>query len=176
MFPSAHLGELVDVHTFFPPIDLQGASGAHIDGDWLAVHKGHRFSILFSKGAGTAGQDPTLTVQQATTSSGTSAKALNFTEIWVKQPTGASDLTAVTGWTLVTQSAANTYTEATSAETAAMWRIEFSSSDLDGDGGFDFVNATVADVGGNAQIGSCHLLIWPRYGPTRISQHLTLVS
>jgi len=47
----------------------------------------------------------------------------------------------------------NTYTDATSAEQAAMWWVEFQQSDLDVANGYDCVRASIGDVGTNSQIG-----------------------
>lgn len=131
----------------FVPVDLQTDAN---DGDWVSFKNYERIGVLFFKAAGTAGDDPTLTIEQATAVAGTSNKALDFTTIYTKQGT----LTSVGEWTKVTQSAANTYTDATSAEVQAMWFVEFKAQELDVNNGFDCLQAKVADVGGNAQVGA----------------------
>ena len=74
-------------------------------------------------------------------------------------------LTAVGQWTKVTQAAANTYTDLTSAELQAIWIVEFNGVDLDVAGGFDCLRARVADIGGNAQLGCLlYVLSEPRFG------------
>lgn len=149
------LVERANIISGFVPIDLQ--AGAN-DGDWVSLKNYERLAIVFFKAAGTAGDDPTLTVQQASDVSGTGAKALNFTRIDVKQ---GADLFAIGTFTTVTQTAANTYTEATSAEAQAIWVVDIKAEDLDVDNGFDCVRATVADVGSNAQLGC---LLYIAYG------------
>ena len=141
----------------FVPVDMQAGANT---GDWVSVENFNNLSIVFFKAAGTAGDDPTLTVTQATDNAGTSSKALNFTRIYTKQGTLAS----VANFTLTTQSAANTYTDATSAEVQAIWVIGFDADDLDVSSGFTHVQASVADVGSNAQVGAClYLATEPRY-------------
>ena len=105
--------------------------------------------------AGTAGDDPTITLVQAQDVAATGEKPLNFTRIDTKQ---GADLTAVGTFTTVIQAAANTYTDATSAEVQAIWVIDIKSEDLDVDNGFDCIKASVSDVGTNAQLG-CLLYI-----------------
>jgi hypothetical protein len=125
------------------------------------MSKFSRLAIILFKGIGTAGQDPTLTVEQASDVSGTGAKSLTFTKIRTKQ--GAA-LTAIGQYTEVTQTAANTYTHATSAEEETIWVVEFEDWELDTANAFDCVRATVADVGGAAQLGCLlYVLIEPRH-------------
>ena len=141
----------------FVPVDMQAGANT---GDWVSVENFNHLSIVFFKAAGTAGDDPTITVSQATDAAGTSSKALNFTRIYTKQGT----LSSVANFTLTTQSAANTFTDATSAEVQAIWVIEFDADDLDVASGFTHVQASVADVGSNAQVGAClYLATEPRY-------------
>jgi hypothetical protein len=141
----------------FVPVDMQTAAN---DGDWVSLKNYHHVSVVLFKAAGTAGDDPTLTMEQATTNTGTGAKALTFRNIYVKQGT----LTAVGTFTRVDQTAAATYTDLVSAEIQAIWVVEFDSDELDVDGGFDHIRGRVADIGGNAQLG-CMLYILgePRY-------------
>jgi len=142
----------------FIPTDMQTAAN---NGDYVTMKNYNKCAIIFYKAIGTAGDDPTITVQQATTVAGGSVKALNFTTIKVKQ---GADLAAVAQFTNTTQVAANTYTDATSAELAAIWVIEFDASELDVAGGFDCLRATVADIGGNPQLGCLlYILSSPRY-------------
>jgi len=143
----------------FPPRDL--SSGANT-GDWVSLKNYKHITILFGSGVGTAGDDPTLTIQQAQDVAGTGAKALNFTTIYRKQ--AATSLAAVGQWTKATQALANSYTDSDAAEQDALWAVEFDADQLDVDGGFDCVQASVADVGVNAQPGFLlYILTEPRY-------------
>lgn len=141
----------------FVPVDLQTAAN---DGDWVSLKDYHHVSVVLFKAAGTAGDDPTLTMEQATSNAGAGAKALPFRNIYVKQGT----LTAVGVFTRVDQAAAATYTDLVSAEAQAIWVVEFDSDELDVDNAFNHIRGRVADVGGNAQLGCMlYILSEPRY-------------
>lgn len=151
------LTEMMQICAGFGPVDLIAPN----NGDWVSMENFNRCAIVFFKAAGTAGDDPTITVEQATTAAGSGNKALNFRRIDHKQ---GADLAAVGQFTTVEQTAANTYTDATSAEVAAIWVIDIEASDLDVTNGYKFLQAKVADVGTNSQLGALlYLLYEPRY-------------
>jgi len=140
----------------FVPVDMQTAAN---DGDWVSLANYQRCVAVLFKAAGTAGQDPVFTLEQATTAAGGSSKALTFTTIYKKVGTQ----TGISSWTKTTQSAAGTYTDAVSAEAEAIIAVEISASDLDVDNGFDFVRLTIPDVGGAAQLGCAfYIMLDPR--------------
>lgn len=140
----------------FTPVDM--SDGAN-NGDWVNVSLYHRFAVVFFKADGTAGDDPTLSLSQAQDNTGTGSKDLNFTDIWVKQGT----LSSIGQFERITQTADNDYTDTDAAEEEAIWIVDMSAEDLDD--GFTHVQASVADVGANAQLG-CLLVIayLPRHG------------
>lgn len=148
------LGSAFDIIPGIVPLDLQTAR----DGDWVSLKNAQGVCIVFFKGAGTAGDDPTLTVEQATDVSGTSAKNLSvITAVHKKQGT----LTSVGTWTTSSQSAAATYVgDGTSAEEQAVYVIEIESDQLDADNGFDCVRVRCSDVGTNAQLGCALYLLY----------------
>jgi hypothetical protein len=151
------LVESTQIVSGFLPVDLQTAANS---GDYVSLKDYNHLTVIFFKAVGTAGDDPVLALQQATAVAGTAAKDLTFTTIYKKQGT----LTAVGTFTKVTQAAAASYTDATSAEVAAIWVIEIDAQDLDVENNFDCVAANVADVGGNAQLGCLlYILSEPRY-------------
>lgn len=135
------------------PVNLATAAN---DGDWVSLKDYGKLTVVFFKGAGAAGEDPTLTMEQAKDVSGTGAKALDFTDIYTKQ---GSDLATIGQFTKVTQTAANTYTEATSGEEEAIWVVEFNAEDLDVSNGFACIRARVASVGATSQIGTILYLL-----------------
>jgi len=139
---------MIDLVEGWVIVDLQTAANT---GDYVSLRDWERVLITFFSAVGTAADDPTLTIQQAQDNAGTGVKALTFDTIYRKQ--AATSLAAVGTWTKTTQTAANTYTNATAAEQDLIWVVEFQASDLDVDNGFDHVRATVADIGGNAQLG-----------------------
>ena len=152
------LGNDFDLIEGVPPVDLQDGNN---DGDYVNVKNFSRIGVLFVSGLGTATQDPTLTIQQATNNSGGSVAALNFTTIFRKQ--AATNLTGTGVWTRTTQTASNTYTNGTSAEEVLMWYVEFDEKELDIANGMDHIRATVADVSGNAQPGYIMYIGKPKY-------------
>ena len=172
-----HLGHLIEEYNIVPlfnPIDLQGASGGHITSDWIRM-TGPRAAILFYKTNGTAGDDPTLTILQATAAAGTGSKALNVATYVYRKEEVAANLLTTALFTRTTQSSTNTYTNATSAESSLLWVVCFSAKDMDVDGGFCFFSATVADVGSNAQIG-CALAIIEQYYQGNPEQHVSPIA
>lgn len=145
----------------FGPVNMATAANT---GAYVSMKGWEKCLIRFKAGEGTAGEDPTLTVTQATAVAGTGAKELNFTKIYRKQAADFAALAAVGTYTVTTQTAANTYTNGTSAEDAFEWIVEITADMLDVSGGFDCVAASVADVGTDAQLGVLdYILMGPRY-------------
>ena len=137
------------------PVDLQ--DGAN-NGAFVSLKNYAHCAVVFHSAVGTGGDDPTINLNQATDVSGTSSKSLSVIDtIYVKQ--AATSLASTGQWSKVTQSAAATYTEATSAEQEALWVVEFDADELDVDNGFDCVQLTVADIGSNAQLGAAYYIL-----------------
>lgn len=152
---NCSLLEIAQICAGVLPVNL--SAGANT-GDWVSLKNFERCLVILFKDAGTAGDDPTLTLQQAQDVSDTGVKELNFTTIFKKQ---GADVRAVGQWTKVTQATGNTYTDATSAEVEAIWAVDIKAEDLDVANGFDCIRASVADTdpdGSNAQLG-CLLYI-----------------
>ena len=122
------------------PYDTMDAAA---EGDWVSMKLFHSVVVKFVRAAGTAGEDPTITIEQATNVAGDDAKALNFTDIYEKQGTQ----TGVGTFTKQTQDADETYTSGTSVENEIMWCIEFDVDELDVDNGFDCIRASISDPG-----------------------------
>ncbi len=110
--------ETNDIISAFAPVDMQTAANT---GDWISMKNWNHVTVVVFTGIGTAGDDATVTVEQATSIAGASNKALNFTTLHAKR--GATALSAVGTWTKVTQGAANTYTHADDAENESIWVI-----------------------------------------------------
>lgn len=142
------LMERFDIISAFVPVNLAAANNT---GDYISLKHASRVACVLFKGVGTAGDDPTIGIQQATTVAGAGAKPLAIARIWTKQDTL---LSTVGTFTLVTQTAANTYTDATSAEDQAVWSVVVDADELDVDNNFDCLRMYCTDVGGNAQIGA----------------------
>ncbi len=145
---NTRLLERMQIAWGFGPIEMTSAR----TGDVVSLKNYRRCLILLVKAIGTAGQDPTITLAQGTDVAFGTNKALTFTELFVKQdPTSLAD---VGQWTQVTQAAAATYTDLTSAEQACIWAIEIKAEDLDIANNYDCVRASIGDVGTNTQLGT----------------------
>lgn len=152
------LGHLFDLVAGVIPLDLQTAR----TGDYVSLKNFQGCLVVFFKGAGTAGDDPTIEIQQATTVAGGSAKDLNgFETLYKKQGT----LTAVTAWTKVSQTADEDFVgDATSAEEEGLYACWVPASALDVDNGFDCIQVNTKDTGTNAQLGCVlYILCGPKY-------------
>jgi hypothetical protein len=153
------LVENAQIAAGFVPVDMQ--AGAN-NGDWINLRDWNHLTVVVYKAAGTAGDDPVITLKQATDSSGTGAKALDFTELWKKQ--GTLTAAAQGTFTKVTQSAANTFTDTDSAENQGIYVLEIDGDMLDVDNAFVYVQISIPDVGNNAQLGcALYILTEPRY-------------
>lgn len=156
---NALFAERNNIVPAFGPVDLSAAANT---GDRVSLENYNRCTIVFISMAGTAGDDPELTLLQADAATSGNTKAVNFEVIHSKQ--AATSLNAVGSYTRIAQAAANTYTNATSAEQVALWVVDITSDDLDGANGYKFIQASVADVGTNGQLGACfYILSEPRY-------------
>lgn len=151
--------EKMDIISGFVPVDMQ--TGAN-NGDWVSLKNYHRCLVVLFKAAGTAGDNPTITLKQATDVAGAGSKnAAIIAEVYQKQGT----LTGVGQWTRVTQAAAATYVDTASAENQGVYAIDVDTADLDVAGGFDCIQVSVADVGVNAQLGCAFYMPYmARYG------------
>ncbi|MEV0015440.1 hypothetical protein [Streptomyces tendae] len=145
------LGRLVDVCVGAAPVDL---STAAVTGKRVRLRDAGGLTIVVFKGAGTAGDDPTLTLKQHTANTGgTTSNLAVIDHYYVK------DATALAGteqWTRVAQTAAATIADpggaGTSAEHQQIIVIEVEAEQLSD--GYTHVSLDVADVGTNAQLGA----------------------
>lgn len=152
MNTNASILEQTQIVSGWLPLDLGTARVS----DVVSLKNYRRALVLLHKGVGTAGDDPILTFEQGTDVAFGTNKALNFTTVYTKQ---GADLAAVGQWTKVTQASGNTYTDATSAEVAALWAFEFKAEDLDIANDYDCLRVSIADVGANAQLGSVVIIL-----------------
>src|SRR5678815_4176009 len=96
MNPNVAFAEQCQIVPAFPPgTDINSDA----DGDWVSMANFHRCTIVFHKAAGTAGDDPSIALNQATSATGTSSKALTFSKLWYK--IGATALSAIGTFTRV---------------------------------------------------------------------------
>lgn len=152
------LGHLIDIVGAFRPVDLSAAAN---NGDWVSMKNYDGILVVFHSAIGTAGDDPVLNIDQAKDNGGASSKDLSVSgsakKVFKKQ--AATDLLSTGVWSLADSDiASGNWTNADSAEQEALVAVWVDASDLDVDGGFDFIRATVADVGNNAQLGACYYI------------------
>ena len=174
---SLMLGNIFDLVEGFPTVDLQSGNNC---GDWISLRNSARVGIFFTSGVGSACDDPTLTIQQAKNACGGSVKSLAICTGKAFKKQAATNLSAVTTWTSAsgcvgTGCCTHTLTNLTSAEQSAMWYVEFDSSELDVACQFNFIRATVADIGCNAQPGSLTYIVAPKY-PSAPVDTLTVLT
>ncbi len=153
MVGNLRLNDFAQIVSAIVPVDLATASNP---GDYVTLKDYHRCAVVVQAAAGTAANDITVTMQQATDVSGTGAKALDFTRVDVKQ---GADVQAIAQFTEVTQAAGNTYTSDTNGEEELIYVFEFLAEDLDIDNDFDCLNVTVSQAGA-AKVGSAHYVLF----------------
>ncbi|MFF9002612.1 hypothetical protein ACF1GW_35685 [Streptomyces achromogenes] len=145
------LGRLIDVCVGAAPVDL---SSAAVTGKRVSLKGCGGLTIVVFKGAGTAGDDPTLTLKQHTASSGGTTSNLAVIDHYYLK--SATTLAGTEAWSRVTQSAAATIADpggaGTSAESQQIIVIEVDAAQLAD--GYTHVSLDVADVGTNAQLGA----------------------
>lgn len=145
------LGESYDLSTGLAPVDLSTAANT---GKRLSMVEVNSVDIVVIKAAGTAADDPTLTLKQHTASAaGTTTDLAVITSYDLKtEATLDGDET----WTTVTQAAAATIIDpggaGTSAESQQIVVIHVRADQLTS--GNTHISLDIADVGTNAQLGT----------------------
>ena len=132
-------------------------------GDYISLKNYGRVGVLFISAAGTAGDDPNLTLYESKDVSGTDAQVLAAIDTyWIKQ--AATSLNATGTFTKTTQTAASTIGfNATSAEQVVMAWFEVDAEQLSA--GFDCIRVDAdLDASGGAQYGTLlYFLLDPSY-------------
>lgn len=138
--------ETADIIPAFSPVDLHTSAN---NGQWIAMKHVSRLVCVLLKSAGTAGEDPVITLKQATSNAGANAKALSFTRARTK----IGPLASTPQWTIASLTAANTYAP-TSAASPALIAVDVQQTDLDLSNGFGFVQLSIPSTGANPQLGT----------------------
>lgn len=156
------LGRLFDVGLAWAPVDSQ--SGA-ITGKRIAMSGASGLTIVVTKGAGTAGDDPVFTLQEHTAyTGGTSQTLAAIGHYYLKQET---TLDNDESWSKVDNTsggaAQGTVTgNATSAETQCLFVIEVDAASLSD--GYTHVSLNLADTGSaGAQLASAVYILHDLY-------------
>lgn len=147
MHPNLSILEQLQIVGGFVPLALGTARTA----DVVSLKNYRRCVVVFVKGIGPNGDDPTITILQGTDVAFGTSKALTFTTIYKKED--LTNISDVGQWTKVTQAAANTYTHTDAAEQQLIWAIEFKAEDLDVANGYDCIRASINDVGTTTSLG-----------------------
>jgi hypothetical protein len=142
------LGRLFDISAGLTPVNMATAANT---GKRVSLRNASGITIVVFKGAGTAGEDPVMTLKQHTAaSSGTTADLVAIDRYWVKQE---ATLDGDETWSKVTQTAAAAVTgNGTSAEEEAIYVFQVDAASLSD--GYTHVSLDIADVGTGAQLGS----------------------
>lgn len=157
--------EQAQIVSAFPLQDLNTSSNGV--GDWVSMKNYSRCLVVFHKNAGTAGDDPVISLAQATAVAGTSSKALQFKHIWHK--IGATALSAIGTFTKVTITTPADTLDLVSVNSTdlladvgeAIIAIEVKADDLDVDNGFDCIQFTCDDTSiGNAVYGAAYYILY----------------
>lgn len=163
---ARRLLESINIVTAFPPSDIN----TDIDGDWVSLKNYDGCLIVLHKVAGTAGDDITITLAQATDVAGTSSKALTFNHIYAK--VGATALTAIDVFTKYTGTAVSTLDTVTTFGTDILsdvgescFVVDIKASDLDVSNGFDCLKVTSEgdDVANGTYMAGFYILYGARY-------------
>ena len=144
--------EIADIIPAFVPVDLHTPANG---GQWVDMKYIGRLLCVLFKSAGTAGDDPVITLKQATSNAGAGAKSLNFTRARTK--IGA--IATTPQWTTTTLGAANTFAP-TSAASPAVIAVEVQPNDLDLNNGFSFVQLSIPITGTNPQLGTAFYIAY----------------
>lgn len=160
---NRELLEVADIVPAFVPVDMQNGNNGS---NWVNMALAERVLCVLYKAAGTAGDDPVFTLNQAKDNTGTGSKALTFTRIRTKIGPIATAANQI--WTIATQAAGGTYTP-TSAASVALIAVDVRAFDLDINNGFNHVQLTIPDTGSNSQLGCAFYIVYALKQPQSIT-------
>lgn len=149
------IGRLFDVSACFVPVDMQTAANT---GKRFHMRDCGAVTWILYKAVGTAGDDPVITLQEHTAATGgVSQNLAAIDRYWLKDE---ATLDGDETWVEFTQTAAATLTDPGGAGTSAEHQqiVAVTIEDEDLTDGYEWIDFSVADVGGNAQLG-CALYI-----------------
>lgn len=146
------------------PDILNGDANADLAGDWLDMTNKDRAYLMLIKPAGSAGDDLSIVINQATDNAGAGSKGLNFDKLWHKigtmntiaqwtaiilaTPTSDLDLASVNGVDLETDAS------------PTVILVEILADNMDSDNEFNHIQVTYeGDDISNALIINSHWLL-----------------
>jgi hypothetical protein len=154
------------------PAFIAGADqNTDLEGDWVSFKNYNNCLLVFHKAAGTAGDDPSIRLQQATVVAGSDAKALTFNHIYHK--IGATALSAIGTFTRVNLTTATADLDLVSVNDVDLLTdvgetiicVEIKADDLDVTNGFDCMNLLIeGDDVANANLCAAYYIMYnPRH-------------
>ena len=151
------------VSAFAPGTDIN----TDAEGDWVSLKGFDGCLVVFHKAAGTAGDDPSIALNQATTVSGGSVKALTFNHIYHK--IGATALSAIGTFTKVELTSETDDLDLASVNSTDLLTdvgeslivVNVRASDLDVDNSFDCIRLQIeGDDIGNATLSAAYYILY----------------
>ena len=142
------LGRIFDIGSAFTPVDFNTADAA--TGHRVHMRNYESIAFVLYKGAGTAGADPVMTVQEHNAASSGVSQNLAVIDEWFYKEEATLDGDET--WTRVTQTLAATAVSLTAAESEAIAVIEVDAAQLSA--GFEWVSVNIAATVANAQLVS----------------------
>lgn len=151
------------VSAFAPGTDIN----TDAEGDWVSIKNYDGCLVVFHKAAGTAGDDPSIALNQATAVAGTGSKALTFNHIYHK--IGATALSAIGTFTKVDLATPTADLDLVSVNGSDLLTdvgeslivVNVRASDLDVDNGFDCLQLVIeGDDVGNATLAAAYYVLY----------------
>ena len=150
------------------PRDLSTGSAAK-QGDWVELSKYDSVTVVYTSDAGTAGEDPTVKLRQATSAAGANAKDLDAGQWYVAQHASAlTDSFAEDG-------TAGEFED--DGETQCIARIEVTADQLDVNNDFRYVQVHVSDSGATAgKLGAAVYILRGARWSIRVDEQPTVLD
>lgn len=142
------LGRIFDIGSAFAPVDFNTSDAA--TGHRVHMRNYETIAFVLYKGAGTAGADPVITVQEHNANTGGTSQNLAVVDEFYHKEEATLDGDEI--WARVTQAKAATATDDTWAESEAIAVVEIEAASLSA--GFEWVSCNIAATVANAQLVS----------------------
>lgn len=161
---NTRLLESINIVGAFPPADMNTDK----DGDYVSLKNYDGCLVVVHKAAGTAGDDISIKLDQATDVAGTGTKALTFNHLYAKVGT-QTGVGTFTKYTFTATDDLDTVsvggTDLLADDVEALFVVDIRACDLDVTNGFDCFRLTIeGDDLGNACIGAAlYILYGARY-------------
>lgn len=171
---SISMADFFSVFSFFQSCDIVPAFAptdidTDADGDWVDVSEYTGCLVVLFKAAGTAGDDPSIRLLQATSTAGAGAKDLTFTSLRYKI---ATSLATQGNWTVANLNATADLDLATPVDYGSdnkqgLFVVDIASEDLDTDNDFKYIQLSIeGDDLGNPQYGAGLYILYGRLVPS----------